>query len=134
MRKYLILTFLGLVLLSCSDDDDDLNRHDFVGKTFDHLFFETEQECLDAQPDPDFFMNCHQQLDFLDEEKAEIMLSDIIYSTTYSVDNNRITVYSTEDTYEFREDLVFKIINPSTLKLTRDDTIWKEREGDSPWD
>lgn len=132
MKKILLLSVLGILLFSCSDDDE-IEQPEFAGKTFDHLYFETEQECLDAQPEPDFFMNCHQQVDFLDNENVEIMLTDIIYKTTYSINSSEIIVYSTPNTYEFQNDLIFQIINPSTLKLTRDNTIWKERTGNSPW-
>lgn len=130
--KYPVLLILAVLTLGCSKEEED-PHYEFAGKTFDHLYYETEEECMDAQPDPDFFLNCHQQLDFLDDEHVEIMLTDIIYATTYSIENNQITVYATPHSYEFRENLVFEIINASTLKLVRDNTIWKERQGTSPW-
>lgn len=132
MKKYLILSVLGTILLSCSDEDNE-NRSEFVSKTFDHLFFKTEQECIDAQPVPDFFINCHRQLHIVDDENVEIMLTDIIYSTNYTIKNNKIIIYSSSNTMEFQNDLIFEIVDPTTLKLTEDNTIWKVRIGDSIW-
>ena len=91
MKKYFLLSITGMILLSCSNDDD-FNKLLFIGKTFDYLYFETEQECIDAQPDPDFFINCHQELSFIDNKKVEIMFTDIIRSTTYTIEASKIVL------------------------------------------
>ncbi|WP_375562673.1 hypothetical protein ACE193_09085 [Bernardetia sp. OM2101] len=124
MKKYLLFLIIGTFLFSCSDDDS-VKKNELIGKTFDHLWFETEQECLDAQPDPDFFINCHQEIRFVDEKKAFIMLTDIMYSVDYTVDDSKIII---------SENIVFEIINASSIKEVNDGTIWNERKGNSIWD
>ncbi|WP_025666355.1 hypothetical protein [Aquimarina megaterium] len=133
MGKYFLLSILGIVLLSCSNDDDNSQNTEFVGKTFDYLFFETEQECIDAQTDPNFFINCHQELSFVDNENVEILFTDIKYSANYKVGNNKIVIYSSSNILEFQNDIIFEIINDSSLKFVDNNTIWKLRTGNSIW-
>jgi len=118
-----------LLLFSCTNDDD--LKEEFVGKTFDDLFYETEQTCLDSQFDPNFFINCHQELHFVSSQKVEVMLSDIIQSTTYSVSSTQVIIHTSEDTFEFQSDLVFERLDLNTPRKSDDDTIWRLREGNS---
>jgi hypothetical protein len=131
MKKYFICLLVGITLLSCTKDKFP-ERKKFVGKTFDHIFYETEQDCIDSQTDPNFFINCHQELTF-NNNNSEIMLTDIIYTANYSVKNNRIFIHANSETLEFPNDLIFEIINTSSLKLISDNTIWNERIGNTPW-
>ncbi len=132
MKKYVLFLFVGISLLSCSNDDNS-KQSEFIGKTFDYLFFETEQECIDAQPDPNFFINCHQEISIDDNENAEIMLTDIMYSVKYTIDNNELIIHSNSRTFEFQNDIIFEIINTSSLKLKSNNTIWNERIGNTLW-
>jgi len=132
MRCYFLTFILGLTLLSCSNDE--LNTFNFEGQTFIHSFFETEQECLEAQPTPDFFINCHQELRIHDSNSAEIMLTDILYSVTYKIENNSLILFPHESLYEFDENLTFEIIDNKTLKSIDFNSTWKLMEGNSIWD
>jgi len=132
MIKYLLLSLVGISLLSCSDDDNS-EQSEFIGKTFDYLFFETEQECIDAQPDPNFFINCHQELSFIDNEKAEIILTDIKYSVNYTIDHAKIIIHPSSNTIEFQNDIIFEKITDSSIKRMGNNTIWNQRNGNSLW-
>jgi hypothetical protein len=132
-KYFLLLTSAILLLFNCSKDDNS-GRKDLVGKTFDHLFFNTEQECIDAQTDPSFFINCHQELTILDLENAEIILTDIVYSAKYRVQNNQLIILSNPTTFEFQDDLIFDIVDSNTLRLLTNQTIWNERIGETVWD
>ena len=130
--KRAALFFALTLIFSCSNDNDEALSALLIGETFNHLFFETEQECLDAQPDPDFFINCFQSLEFLDENTAEIVLSDIINRTAYSLNGNRIRIFSSEAT-EFSTDINFLIVDENTLRNVTNGTIWIKQIGESPF-
>lgn len=132
MRFFFTLLVFGTFILSCSNDDN-IGQNEFVGKTFDYLFFETEQECINAQPEPDFFLNCHQEISFIDNETAEIILSDIQYSTSYTIDNSKITIHSSENTFEFQNDIIFEKVSSSLIRRIENNTVWKQRQGNSIW-
>jgi len=132
MKKYFILLALGTLFLNCSNNDNS-EQYEFIGKTYDYLFFETEQECINAQPDPNFFLNCHQEISFIDKGKAEIILTDIPYSVDYTIEKSKIIIHSSPNTFEFQNDLIFEILNNSSLKLIDNNTIWNERIGNSLW-
>lgn len=132
MKKYVLLSVLGVLFLNCSNDDNS-QHSELIGKTFDYLFFETEQECIDAQPDPNFFINCHQELTIDDNENAQIMLTDIMYSVKYSIDDNKLIIHSDTRTFEFQNDMIFEIINTTSLKLLSNNNIWNERIGNTLW-
>ena len=133
MKYYLSTILMGLILLSCSGDDDS-NNNILIGATFDYLFFQTQQECLDAQPDPNFFINCHQELSFIDSNTARIVLTDIIYNVDYVIFANMVIIRSSSNTFEFSNDITFEILNDYSLRKTDDGTIWNRRIGNSIWD
>ncbi len=133
MKRYFSLLLIGITLLSCSNENYS-EKSDLIGKTFDYLFFETEQECLDAQPDPNFFINCHQELNFIDNEKAKIILTDIIYSVSYTIENDKIIIHSSPNTFEFQNDIIFEKVSTFSLKRLDNDTLWNERNGNSLWE
>ena len=134
MKNYFLILFIGITLFNCSSDDDNSQQSELIGKTFDHLFFETEQECIDAQSDPNFFINCHQELSIIDNENAEIILTDNIYAVKYSIENGKLIIHSNATTAEFQNDLIFELINISSLKLISNNSIWNERIGNTLWD
>ena len=133
MKNYFLILFIGITLFNCSSDDDNSQQSELIGKTFDHLFFETEQECIDAQSDPNFFINCHQELSIIDNENAEIILTDNIYAVKYSIENGKLIIHSNATTAEFQNDLIFELINISSLKLISNNSIWNERIGNTLW-
>lgn len=133
MKTYFLSSLIGILLLSCSSDDNS-EASKFIGKTFDYVYFETEQECLDAQPDPNFFINCHQELSFIDNENAEIMLTDIMYSINYTIDNDNIIIHAHSRTLEFQNDIIFKIMTNASLKHIDNNTIWNTRTGNTLWE
>ncbi|MFO7719690.1 MAG: hypothetical protein R6W85_04530, partial [Gillisia sp.] len=85
--KQKIPVFLLILMLipACSQVGTSARENMFQNKSFVHLYFETEKECMDAQPEPDFFYNCHQQIDFMKNKKVRIMLTDILWDGTYQV-------------------------------------------------
>lgn len=102
-------------------------------KSFVYLFFETEKECYENQPEPDFFQNCHQQVDFYDENMVELMLTDIIWRGTYHMEGSRV-ILNFEPNYEIPDgEVVFEVINGSKLLRTDNDTVWKKISGNSIW-
>lgn len=133
MRNYFLFLFIGIAFLSCTKDDD-MQHSELIGKTFDHLFYATEQDCLNAQPDPNSFINCHQELSINDNENAVIILTDIIYAVKYSMEKGKLIIHANAKTVEFHNDLTFELIHTSSLKLLSNNSIWNERVGDSLWD
>ncbi len=133
-KRYFVSFIIVLLLFGCSNDDDFIQQIQLSGKTFDHLLFDTEQKCIDAQPDPNFFINCHQEISFIDKTNATIIFTDIVYPVTYRIDSNVITINSDIENDGFLNSLVFEIISSSSIRLLDNDTIWNERKGDSIWD
>ena len=135
MKNSTLLLFLLLaVTSSCYRTEAPGKEMRFKNKTFVHLYFETEQECLDAQPDPDFFVNCHQQVDFLDDNVVELMLTDIIWVGEYHVVRNML-ILEFEPNYEIPTGLMaFEIIKNNKLRNMEDNSYWKKMTGNSIWD
>ncbi len=104
----------------------------FENQTYVHLFFDSEEECMKSQP-PDFFINCHQQIDFQEDNKVELMLSDIIWRGTYRVEKKTI-ILEFDDSYEVPNgELTFKIKNHNMLIRTDNNTTWRKMKGNSIW-
>lgn len=132
MKNKILILLIAFSLFSCSNDDN-VEQNEFIGKTFDYLFFETEQECINAQPDPNFLLNCHQEISFIDKETAEIILTDIIYSVNYTIDDSKIIIHSSPNTYEFSNDIIFEKVSSFSIKRIENNTIWNHRQGNSIW-
>ena len=131
-KTSIILLFL-LAITACSQVTKPARENMFRNKTFVHLFFNTEKECMAAQPDPDFFLNCHQQLDFLNDGKFRIMLTDILWDGTYIIQGN-LLILSLEPNYEIPSGkIIFEILNPTLLQKSGDNSIWKKFSGNSIW-
>jgi len=91
------------------------------------------KECMDAQPDPDFFLNCHQQVDFYPGNKVEIMLSDIYYRGKYQIFGN-LVILTFEPGPEIPEgEIIFEMLNPAKLLNLENGTVWKKVSGNSIW-
>lgn len=122
-----------LVLVSCSPGGLPAKENMLKNKSFVHLYFQTEKECMDAQPEPDFFQNCHQQVEFFKNNRVEIMLSDIYYQGTYSIQGNNV-VLLIESNVEIPDGvIIFEIINPTRLKYIENGSVWKKMSGNSIW-
>ena len=128
MKKYSLLAVM-IAFFSCSKDNDASDSA-LAGKTFDHLLFETQQQCLAAQTNPDFFINCHEEIEFTGDDSAVIMLQDILYNVDYTLDGNKIIVSFPGDP---SATLTFEKTNNASLKLLGDGTVWNKRIGNSIW-
>lgn len=103
-------------------------------KSFIYLYFPTYEDCLAAQPDPDFFINCHQQVDFYDNNRVDIMLSDIYYRGTYRILGN-IVILTFEPGPEIPDgEVIFEILNPTKLLHLEYGTVWKKINGQTIWE
>lgn len=129
-------TFFLLILLlfsACTQNGTSARESTFQNKSFVHLYFETEQECLDAQPEPDFFQNCHQQVDFMEDRKVRIMLTDILWDGIYEVQRDLI-ILTFDPNFEIPSgEIIFEITNPNRLIKTDDNTLWEKMNGNSIW-
>lgn len=129
-----ITTLFILILFStaCNQMSAPGKEKQFENKSYVNLFFPTEKECMDSQP-PDFFINCHQQVDFYENNRAEIMLSDIIWIGTYYVENKILTI-EFDSNFEVPDgEIKFLILNNNALMRISDNTVWKKIKGNSIW-
>ena len=127
-----IVLLLFLISTSCNKLSSPGKEKQFEDKSYVRLFFNSEKECMEAQP-PDFFINCHQQVDFLENNEAEIMISDIIWRGTYEVINKKIII-SMEPNFEIPSgEIVFEIRNNTLLIKADDRTEWRKMKGNSIW-
>lgn len=130
-RSYICI--LALILSGCSRLETGAAENKYKNQTFIHTYFDTEEDCLAAQP-PDFFINCHQQLDFLDNNRVQFMLTDIIWEGEYSV-KRKIIVLTFEPNFEIPSgEVYFQQVNGSLLIKMDDNTQWKKMRGTSIWD
>jgi len=131
--KSLIFLVILIVVSACSQVAVTGRENIFKNKTFVHLYFETEEECIASQPEPDFFYNCNQQLDFLKDKKVQIMLTDILWIGEYKLEGDTI-ILTFEPNSEIPDgEIIFEIINPTKLLKSDDHTIWKKMNGNSIW-
>lgn len=120
---------------SCSKDSPPGNENILENRSYVFLFFDTEKECHDNQPEPDFFINCHQQVDFYEDKIAEIMLTDIIWRATYKIEDTHVFL-TMEPNHEVPGgEVVFELLDGGARLLKLDNnTVWKKITGDSIWD
>jgi len=132
MKPKSVISLLILIVISACSQVATTGRENIIkNKSFVHLYFETEEECIASQPEPDFFYNCHQQLDFLKDKKVQIMLTDILWIGDYKLEGDTI-IMTFENNYEVPDgELIFEILNPNQLLKTDDRTIWKKINGNS---
>ena len=130
------ITYIALILLlsftSCNRLSAPGQEKQFEDKSYVRLFFNSEKECMDAQP-PDFFINCHQQVDFLKNNEVEIMLTDVIWRGAYEVVNEKIII-SMESNFEVPSgEIIFEVKNNTLLIKADDKTEWRKMKGNSIW-
>lgn len=133
MEKKITMLFIIVTLTSCFQEKISGRDNMLKNKSFVHLFFESEKECMDAQPDPDFFHNCHQQLDFYENNEVDIMLSDIIWRGNYSVRGNQV-ILTFEPNHEIPDgEIRFEMLPANKLLHLKNRSIWKKVNGNSIW-
>ena len=127
------MSLAGMLFVACTPGPLTMRENLLVNKTYVYLFFSTEKECIENQPNPDFFINCHQQVDFYKNNVVEIMLTDIIWRGTYRMEGN-LVILNFESSYEIPGgEMIFEIINPAKLYLAQNETVWKKVSGNSIW-
>ena len=134
--KQLYLLFFPIILIlisGCTTVPLPAKENMFKNKIFVHLYYNTEEECMASQPDPDFFLNCHRQLDFLGNKEVHIMLTDIIYIGTYEVSGDKLFIYVENNSEIPDGEIIFEIINPAKLVKIDDKSLWKKVSGRSIW-
>ncbi len=131
MSSRYLLIFVLITLLSCVDDN---LKNQLAGERYVRLFFPTEQECLDAQPNPDFFfLNCFQDLEFLNESEGIIVFTDIVNKIEYSVKGDQITIKPVGNS-EFTNELRFIYHNRDSLGDLAQQVYWTRVTGTTVWD
>lgn len=129
---YIVFLFI-LLFSSCNKMNTAGNEKQFEDKSYVRLFFNSEQECLDSQP-PDFFINCHQQIDFYKDNRVDVMLSDMIWIGAYEVINNKRIIITMEPNFEVPTgEIIFEVKNNSLLIKSDDKTEWRKMKGSSIW-
>lgn len=133
MKNITTICCIIMLLGSCSPQIIPIREKMLVNKSFVYLYFKTEKECMEAQPDPDFFINCHQQVDFYPDQRVEIMLSDIYYRGTYQIMGN-LVILTFEPGPEIPEgEIIFEMLNPAKLLHLEHGTVWKKVSRNSIW-
>lgn len=132
MMKITTVCFV-LILVSCSPHGMPAKENMLKNKSFVNLYYPTLKECMDSQPEPGFFENCHQQVDFYKDNKVEVMLTDIYWRGTYSLQGN-LVVLKFDPNYEIPDgEIIFEIINPAKILNSENGTVWKKISGNSIW-
>ncbi len=129
MKNILSLLLIFVLITGCSKDDSTNQKtieETLVGNKYAHLNFETREECEAAQEQ--YFINCAQVLEILNDSEAQIILTDIVYNVNFFIENNELIVESSPTTYEFSEDLIFTLLESGNLKLNGSN--WIEYEED----
>lgn len=132
-RKLLVGLLILIIVSGCSRDDGPAEEISLMDQSYVYLFFDSEEECMAAQSDPDFWINCHQELNFTEDNKVALMLTDILWNGTYIVKGD-LVILKFDQSYEVPSgEMVFKILNPSELILMENNTHWKKVSEDSIW-
>lgn len=135
MRNNYITYFVCVFLLvSCSIGDNPANKRKYENSTFIHLLYKNQRECMEAQNNPDFFINCHQQIDFLENHQARVIFSDIIYEANYQFNGKKIILTFDQNPEVSNNEMVMDILNKNTLRNSENNVIWKRMKGESIWD
>lgn len=132
--KKVILIFVLVPLLSCSSDDNaDFISRSLVGKSYVFPLVSSQEECDQLLSNG---VNCFQEVAFLNQQSARVIVTDIINPGRYRVQGNRIIITvengDTENPviFEFNDDL-------NELRRVSDNssTVWKlQVPGVLPWD
>ena len=136
MKKIIIVLLVSITSITCSSDDTSsapTPSYNFENQTFIFLLSQTEKECIDAQPNPDFFINCHKQIDFLENRQVNILLTDILHSGTYSLKDGMLILNFEANSEIPQGEITFEIITSSQIKNVDDNTMWSKMKGNSIW-
>ncbi len=118
MKNVFFFLFFSVTIISCTNDEN--SSFEING-----LYTYNIPNC-DNGGNPE--IHCTLFVDFVDKTEASpisITGGDIVYETTYTVNNDIIKFKKTS---KFNFDLSFKIINDLTLKRIEDNTIWLKEE------
>lgn len=133
MRKITFALAFLFLTTACSRVAPPAKDNMLKNKSFVYLFFSTEKECLKNQPEDDFFMNCHQQVDFYPNNNVEIMLTDIVWRGKYETQGNTV-ILTFEPNHEIPDgEILFEMLNPAKIIKTDNGTVWKKISGNSIW-
>jgi hypothetical protein len=130
LKTTIALALMPMLIVSCQKREI---KNNIEGSTYNHFLFETEAECLAAQP-TDFFLNCFQSLHFIDEDEAEIILTDIVNHVEYKVKRGKIILYSTSNSPDIADQMEFEYISENELMHIESNTRWLLQTGSSPWE
>lgn len=134
MKNTLLICGIIIFLVGCTTNDVPARENMLKNKSFVYLYYPTLKECLEAQPDPEFFINCHQQVDFYPNKRADIMLTDIYYRGTYRIQGN-LVVLTFEPGGEIPDgEITFQMLNPTKLLHLEHGNVWKKISGRSIWE
>jgi hypothetical protein len=66
-------------------------------RTYHFNVFGSDEACKKAQQDPDFWMNCYQEVTLSTDGSATVVLTDIMNPGTYTRNGNKVVVsYETD--------------------------------------
>lgn len=132
--KSLILLCILWTAAGCTKNGLPQNANMFQNKSFVNLLVKTEQECMESQTEPDFFHNCHQQVDFKKNNEVHLMLTDIYWQGKYRIEGDML-ILSFEPNHEIPDgEIRFDILHPNLLLKSDDQSMWKKLKGKSIWD
>jgi len=123
MKNILGLFLIALTITGCSKESIEAN---YAGNKYANVLFETREECESAQDL--YFINCAQLLKILNGSEVEIILTDIAYTTGFSIEGDKMIIESSPETYEFSEDLTFILLENGDLELNG--RTWIKYEND----
>ncbi|HSI71253.1 MAG TPA: hypothetical protein VK941_13540 [Gillisia sp.] len=137
IRKITFALAFLLLTTACSRVTPPAKENMLKNKSFVYLFVSTEKECLESQPEPGFFYNCHQQVDFYKDNNVEIMLTDIIYRGKYEMQGNTV-ILTFEPAPEIPNGVfLFEVLNGAKLlELNHEieqEKVWTKISGNSIW-
>jgi hypothetical protein len=100
---------------------------DGKSKPYVHAFFDSEEECMKHQPDPNFWMNCDQRLWLYEDSKVELILSDIVNTGRYIIEDNAL-ILTLDNGGDAPQQLHFIIASKTRLVRQDDKTEWSVNE------
>ncbi len=132
IKNLFVALFIFIGIVSCKKDDDTATSNLLTNKKFVFALASSQEECDYLWS---FGVNCSQFINF-DADTAMVLLTDILYSGTYTLSENTITVTFLDGDSE--NPMIFKA-NEGFTELTRISdggyAIWKlQVPGVKPWD
>lgn len=99
-------------------------------RLYTYDFFASFGECLEAQPSPDFWINCSQTANFCPNGRVELMVTDILHAGTCAVDGRSVTLTFRENPEVGRR--VRFVLSPDGESITErgSGSVWKRKGGE----